>query len=379
MNLLPLAYATFQKPEKVADKPERASSSATAVRSATSPAPGLCNDIYDRLGCEYNPSSNVEGTRFNIASATTWRVSASTPADGKTSVYTQLAEIDSINYNNLPHTPTPVPTGSCTHDRLPSCSLLRTTAPRRPPAPSSLPAPLPFRRTSLPALYPSLASFRVLSPSSPELSPVLPSLFARPRSRSSFPASNSDSTTSNTAANATGTEHHENNWQRERECSAGHERAVLVAFGTVANCHYFLLHGCDAVAAVGPARELSRVRLTPPPALISCAPSLMPSFPSLLRSRPPHPSSLQRLCTAPTSSASNSAFNTGRQSDRHHVHEGDERLERRRDEREYDAKERTVSVGEVQAVRWVLRCRPGSSSGDPLRLAPCFRSTPALD
>ncbi|KAJ6462873.1 hypothetical protein C8R45DRAFT_1026416 [Mycena sanguinolenta] len=49
-------------------------------------------------------------------------------------------------------------------------------------------------------------------------------------------ASNSDSTTSGTAAKATGTGHHENNWQRERERGAGHERAVLVAFGTVANC-----------------------------------------------------------------------------------------------------------------------------------------------
>ncbi|KAJ6462860.1 hypothetical protein C8R45DRAFT_1080498 [Mycena sanguinolenta] len=161
------------------------------------------------------------------------------------SVYAQLAEIDWIDYTC---TLTPVPTGSCT--QFASAAIFTDGW-------GSVLTPRPF-----------------FPPAS---------------------ASNSGFPTSGTAAKATGTEPHENNWQRERECGAGHERAVLVAFGTVANCH-------------------------------------------------------QRLRTAPPSSASNSAFITGHQRDRHRVHEGDERPERPRDEPEYDMKERAVSVGEVRVA-----------------------------
>ncbi|KAJ6462831.1 hypothetical protein C8R45DRAFT_1080483 [Mycena sanguinolenta] len=56
----------------------------------------------------------------------------------------------------------------------------------------------------------------------------------------------------------------------------------------------------------------------------------------------------------PPSGASISAFITGRLRGRHRVHEGDKRLERQRDEPEYDAEER-VAVLVMQAVRRLLR------------------------
>ncbi|KAF7375802.1 hypothetical protein MSAN_00469900 [Mycena sanguinolenta] len=82
----------------------------------TGPNPGgLCNNVYDRLGCEYNAPSDVDANTFEYCLGDDMMpVGTYVGQDGKTSVYTQPAETDSIDYDNLPYTPTPAPTSSCT-------------------------------------------------------------------------------------------------------------------------------------------------------------------------------------------------------------------------------------------------------------------------
>ncbi|KAF7377092.1 hypothetical protein MSAN_00127800 [Mycena sanguinolenta] len=77
---------------------------------------GLCNNIYDRLGCEYNVPSDVEANTFEYCLGDDMMpVGTYVGTDGKTSVYTQpSSESISIDFDNLPYTPTPAPTSSCT-------------------------------------------------------------------------------------------------------------------------------------------------------------------------------------------------------------------------------------------------------------------------
>ncbi|KAF7378491.1 hypothetical protein MSAN_00276500 [Mycena sanguinolenta] len=76
---------------------------------------GLCNNMYDRLGCEYNAPSNVEANTFEYCLGDDMMpVGTYVGADGQTSTYHQPAETDPIDYSDLPYTPTPAPTSSCT-------------------------------------------------------------------------------------------------------------------------------------------------------------------------------------------------------------------------------------------------------------------------
>ncbi|KAF7325052.1 hypothetical protein MKEN_00547800 [Mycena kentingensis (nom. inval.)] len=71
---------------------------------------GLCQNIYDRLGCEYNAPSNVQEGTFEVCKGDDMTpVGTYTGADGKTSVYHQPAETDPIDYDALPYTPPPPP------------------------------------------------------------------------------------------------------------------------------------------------------------------------------------------------------------------------------------------------------------------------------
>ncbi|KAF7326785.1 hypothetical protein MSAN_02498000 [Mycena sanguinolenta] len=75
----------------------------------TGPNPGgLCNNVYDRLGCEYNAPSDVDANTFEYCLGDDMMpVGTYVGQDGKTSVYTQPAETDSIDYDNLPSPPPP--------------------------------------------------------------------------------------------------------------------------------------------------------------------------------------------------------------------------------------------------------------------------------
>ncbi|KAF7340664.1 hypothetical protein MSAN_02138400 [Mycena sanguinolenta] len=76
---------------------------------------GLCNNIYDRLGCEYNAPANVEANTFEYCLGDDMMpVGTYVGSDGQTSTYFQPAESVSIDYDALPYTPTPAPTSSCT-------------------------------------------------------------------------------------------------------------------------------------------------------------------------------------------------------------------------------------------------------------------------
>ncbi|KAJ6462851.1 hypothetical protein C8R45DRAFT_1177598 [Mycena sanguinolenta] len=213
-----------------------------------------------------------------------------------------------------------------------SSSLLRTAAPRSPPVPS------------LPSLPSSRSTLRSRPPSSPESSPAplsLPSpallafhllllfpVVAVLTPLLSFPpagASNSGSATSGTPPS----DQHgapPTRWAaRAWAIFAGGERQSLLAIlmGVRSILLSFSFGGTffvdgDAVAAVGPARA----RLTPPPAVLPSRPHLLRLF------APALPSLFTRLRAALLSGAPNLAPSMGRQSDRHHVHEGDERLER---------------------------------------------------
>ncbi|KAF7369487.1 hypothetical protein MVEN_00278400 [Mycena venus] len=75
---------------------------------------GLCNNVYDRLGCEYNAPANVAPGTFEACKGDDMLpVGVYVGTDGQTSTYHQPAETVAIDYNNLPYTPTPAPTSSC--------------------------------------------------------------------------------------------------------------------------------------------------------------------------------------------------------------------------------------------------------------------------
>ncbi|KAJ7188860.1 hypothetical protein C8R46DRAFT_1055989 [Mycena filopes] len=74
---------------------------------------GLCNNVYDRLGCEYNAPSNVQVGTFEACKGDDMiPVGTYVGADGATSTYHQPAE--SVDLGVLPYTATPAPTSSCT-------------------------------------------------------------------------------------------------------------------------------------------------------------------------------------------------------------------------------------------------------------------------
>ncbi|KAJ7607978.1 hypothetical protein FB45DRAFT_763666 [Roridomyces roridus] len=74
---------------------------------------GLCNNIYDRLGCDYNaPNTAQEGT-FEFCQGDDMTPVGTYVVNGVTSVYTQPPEASPIDYDNLPYTATPAPTSSC--------------------------------------------------------------------------------------------------------------------------------------------------------------------------------------------------------------------------------------------------------------------------
>ncbi|KAJ6462890.1 hypothetical protein C8R45DRAFT_524288 [Mycena sanguinolenta] len=76
---------------------------------------GLCNNIYDELGCEYNVPSDVDANTFEYCLGDDMMpVGTYIGTDGKTSTYFQPPESVSIDFSNLPYTPTPAPTSSCT-------------------------------------------------------------------------------------------------------------------------------------------------------------------------------------------------------------------------------------------------------------------------
>ncbi|KAJ6462906.1 hypothetical protein C8R45DRAFT_1026458 [Mycena sanguinolenta] len=76
----------------------------------------LCNNIYDRLGCEYNAPADVPANTFEYCLGDDMTpVGQYVGTDGKTSTYFQpSSETISIDYDALPYTPTPAATSSCT-------------------------------------------------------------------------------------------------------------------------------------------------------------------------------------------------------------------------------------------------------------------------
>jgi len=75
---------------------------------------GLCNNVYDRLGCEYNAPNNAQAGVFEACKGDDMLpVGVYVGTDGQTSTYHQpAAETDPID--NIPYTPTAAPTSSCT-------------------------------------------------------------------------------------------------------------------------------------------------------------------------------------------------------------------------------------------------------------------------
>ncbi|KAJ6583998.1 hypothetical protein DFH09DRAFT_1308703 [Mycena vulgaris] len=72
---------------------------------------GLCQNIYDRLGCEYNaPNTATEGV-FERCDGDDMIPVGTYIVDGVTSVYHQPAETADIGV--IPYTPTPAPTSNC--------------------------------------------------------------------------------------------------------------------------------------------------------------------------------------------------------------------------------------------------------------------------
>ncbi|KAF7325701.1 hypothetical protein MKEN_00420300 [Mycena kentingensis (nom. inval.)] len=76
---------------------------------------GLCNNIYDRLGCDYNAPASVTAGTFEVCKGDDMMpVGTYVGSDGQTSTYHQPAETVPIDYAALPYTPTPAATSSCT-------------------------------------------------------------------------------------------------------------------------------------------------------------------------------------------------------------------------------------------------------------------------
>ncbi|KAJ7635577.1 hypothetical protein DFH06DRAFT_1272189 [Mycena polygramma] len=76
-------------------------------------AQGLCDNIYNRLGCDYNaPNSAVAGT-FERCVGDDMTPVGTCVVNGQTSVYHQPAETVPINDGDVPYTATPAATSNC--------------------------------------------------------------------------------------------------------------------------------------------------------------------------------------------------------------------------------------------------------------------------
>jgi len=73
---------------------------------------GLCNNVYDRLGCEYNAPANVAPGTFESCKGDDMIPVGTYIVNGVTSVYHQPAETADLGV--LPYTATPAPSSSCT-------------------------------------------------------------------------------------------------------------------------------------------------------------------------------------------------------------------------------------------------------------------------
>ncbi|KAJ7673254.1 hypothetical protein DFH06DRAFT_1279704 [Mycena polygramma] len=74
---------------------------------------GLCNNIYDRLGCDYNAPNNAVAGTFERCAGDDMTPVGTYVMNGQTSVYHQPAETIPINDGDVPYTATPAPTSNC--------------------------------------------------------------------------------------------------------------------------------------------------------------------------------------------------------------------------------------------------------------------------
>ncbi|KAJ7226815.1 hypothetical protein GGX14DRAFT_627130, partial [Mycena pura] len=72
---------------------------------------GLCNNIYDRLGCDYNVPSAVQNGTFTVCEGDDMTPVGEFVVNGVTSTYHQPAETDPIGV--VPYTATPAATSNC--------------------------------------------------------------------------------------------------------------------------------------------------------------------------------------------------------------------------------------------------------------------------
>ncbi|KAH8817885.1 hypothetical protein DL96DRAFT_1623629 [Flagelloscypha sp. PMI_526] len=72
---------------------------------------GLCQNIYDRLGCTYNAPNTAQQGVFESCKGDDMTPVGTYVVNGVTSVYTQPAETVSIG--DVPYTPTPAPISNC--------------------------------------------------------------------------------------------------------------------------------------------------------------------------------------------------------------------------------------------------------------------------
>jgi len=72
---------------------------------------GLCNNIYDRLGCDYNVPSAVQNGTYTVCDGDDMTPVGEYVVNGVTSTYHQPAETDPIGV--VPYTATPAATSNC--------------------------------------------------------------------------------------------------------------------------------------------------------------------------------------------------------------------------------------------------------------------------
>ncbi|KAJ6592515.1 hypothetical protein B0H19DRAFT_1364994 [Mycena capillaripes] len=74
---------------------------------------GLCQNVYDRLGCQYNAPNNAAEGVFESCQGDDMIPVGTYIVDGVTSVYHQPAETVPINDGDVPYTATPAPSSNC--------------------------------------------------------------------------------------------------------------------------------------------------------------------------------------------------------------------------------------------------------------------------
>jgi len=74
---------------------------------------GLCNNVYDRLGCQYNAPNNAAAGTFEYCKGDDMIPVGTYVVNGQTSVYHQPAQ-ETIPLGDIGYTPTPAPSSSCT-------------------------------------------------------------------------------------------------------------------------------------------------------------------------------------------------------------------------------------------------------------------------